>query len=445
MARLESRPRRAGMKKSAYVWTREHAPERLCLLDDVRDTWTDLFGERGDCGHYASIQYCAGKNPNWQRFEDIEDAKINGRRVKAFLHVISARDWYARELYLRSLAKTRARYPDFDAHRFVDGDRLGERRIEFLNERHALSFSHLYCSLTDTYREENPVIYETCFFAPCGSYGARSDIRWGSDPDPNCMQVTLILNTRNVFNADLSDVIADLKEGRVPSFPPEPVVFSPDDIWENMVELSDPELVLLNWKDALAPLSEVDEALWKAALALDVKGVEQALAAGANVNSLQEGRSNLVSEIIKQWREYCNPDSEIQFPEHWINHDQLLSMIKSLLDAGTHPDLTDFDSFVTTAMSSAVLCQDREIAAMLLDYGADPAIHPSWSQKPCFDDPEAWDYALTDGFCLDEKGVREVYYEMIKRRSSPLFEQSEEDRDRLEAMSQLPPDKNQTD
>jgi hypothetical protein len=437
------KPKETRMKKSAYIWTREHSPERLRLIENVRRTWKYLFDEPEESGHYFGLQFCPTRFL-WRkcmRFETVENAIVGGHSVTAHLQIIPARVWYGRELYRKATAITRARYPDFDAHRFIDGDRAGERRIEFLNERHALSLSHLVSSLWEVSKKDNPVIRETCFFDECDSFGNlpkdEKELR------PTNVRIRLIANVEEVEDFDFSAVEADLKAGRALNISSEPISFSYEDIKKYLVELSNPELVLLNWEDALAPLCEADEALWKAADDLDADGLDRAIKAGANVNSLKAGRGNLISEIVRCWTAYHLGLKEEKIPlDREVSQEQILGMIKRLLDSGMHPDLHNFDDGIP-AIVTAALEQESAIVALLLDNGADASVNPYWDES--FEWPSAWDYAATDGFTLDEADAREVYYEMIKRRSSPLFEQSEEDRDRLEAMSQLPPDKNQTD
>lgn len=429
--------------KPAYIWTREHSPERLRMLDDLRWTWEYLFGNNGKRGHYGSIQWI-GERWYGRRHTETFQGIVDGRNVTVHLGVVTARAWYARELYLRALARTRARYPDFDAHRFVDGDRIGERRIEFLNERHALSRHHLYTALWETAEESNPVVHEACLFEPCGRWGSpvAAASEYEDAPHADHVRVTVVRNVKEAKDADLAHVIDDLKAGRRPVVDSSDLVaFTFDDIRDGLVELSNPELVLLNWDDAIPELTQADEALWKAAYALDGEGMERALADGANANSIRRNSDNVLSSVIEGWGDYryaCNATEEkrerdgIKPPERTVSHAQMLAMLRRLLDAGAHPDFHNFNQ--CPAIVNAALAQDPDIAALLLDYGADPNIRPFWDDGLPAGWPAAWDYASTDGFSIGcELGAREVYYEMIKRQSSPLFELKNEDEDRREA------------
>jgi hypothetical protein len=434
--------------KRAYVWTREHSPQRLRMLGDVSATWSDLFGEPRRLGHYAGIQW-AGERWRIRNYRGPNNCQgfVDGRRVTVHPRVIPARSWYARELYLRALARTRARYPDFDAHRFVDGDRVGERRIEFLNERHSLSKSHLSTALWMVAKDASPVVHEACLLEPCDAWGsaAAATSTFERAPHPDHVRATLILDVVESSVPDLTGIVDDLKEGRLPRLSPDPLHFSFDDIKDGLVELSDPELVVLNWEDALPAPTEADDALWKAAYALDADRIERAIADGADVNASRDDYNCLLARVIEGWQDHrflCEASDEDLArqkrtrPVAEISRDQMLAILRRLLDAGAHPDLHSPEQ--TPAIVDAALAGEPAVAALLLDYGADGSIAAFWDGAPGTW-PAAWDYAYTDGFNLEQDaGAREVYYELMRRGSSPLYEQADEDNDRRDAW--LPPE-----
>lgn len=338
--------------KRAYIWTREHSPERLRLIDDLRSTWTYLFGEHPKRGHFAGIQWRAKPHCDWRGAGQFE-CTLDGRSVTVHMYIVTARAWYARELYRRALAVTRARYPDFEAHRFVDGDRIGERRIEFLNERHALSQSHIFAALRKASEDDNPVIREACLLETSGQWGtpAGAEDRW-EKPHPDHIRATVILNVQEAKDNDAAHVMASMKAGLTPDLSSDPISLSFDDVREGFVELSHPELVLLNWEDAFPALTESDEALWTAACKLDPDGIKRAIAEGANVNSMRSGEDNILSEIIKGWGDHN--DNSVAIAEgrvrensavvdREVSHSQMLAMLRGLLDAGAHPDAHNFE------------------------------------------------------------------------------------------------------
>lgn len=423
------------MSKQAYVVTREISSKRLRMLNNLQSTWENLFGELRKRGHYARHQWVTDDVHALCAAEKF-DGVVDGRPVTVHLHRITTRQWYARELYLRALARTRARYPDFDAHHFVNGDRIGERRIVFASERHALSGNYLWTSLWLTAEEDNPLVSSFCMIEPCGSWGSPAGALSRLEPavDPSHVRVAVVVDDGAADCGVVAGVITDLKAGRTPKIERRPVEHSFKDIVDGFMEISDPELVLLNWEDAVPALSPADEDLWKAANALDMVGVEQALAAGADVNQMRLSEDSVLASAIEHWGWYQSDISDADLvqnamrrPAHRVNEEEFLGLLRRLLDAGAHPDL--FTPGQVPAIVNAALGQRPSVTAMLLDYGADPSIHAYWDEG-LSSWPSAWDYAYSDGFHIDyDEGAREVFYELIKRRSSPLYtQQAEEDK-----------------
>jgi hypothetical protein len=89
--------------KQAYIWTREHSPDRLRQLDAAAYVWEDLFFEPKDRGHYQPIQYVLKPHSGWTAFERFKTT-LDGNEVEIHLQVITARAWFVRELYRRACA-----------------------------------------------------------------------------------------------------------------------------------------------------------------------------------------------------------------------------------------------------------------------------------------------------------------------------------------------------
>jgi len=425
------------MSKQAYVVTREISTQRLRMLDKLQLTWEKLFGEESKRGHYARHQWITEDASTLQKWKF--DGLIDGRPVAIHLHTIPAREWYARELFLRALARTRARYPDFDNHRFVDGDRIGERRIVFSSERHDLSGRHLWTSLWLVARDDNPLASEACLIEPCDTNGWPTRVPSRSETvlNPNHVCVTVLVEEGVAAHSLVAGVMADLKAGRAPKVDHRPVNFSFDHVAGGFVQLTDPELAVLNWEDAVPTLSPADDDLWKAANALDTFGVAQALVAGANVNQIQPNEGSVLASAIERWSWYRSDLSDADLavnglarPAHRITEAEFLSLLRRLLDAGAHPDL--FSPGQVPAIVKASLEQQPDVTALLLEYGADPSIQAYWDEDPS-SWPSAWDYAYIDGFYDHDERAREVFHEMIKSRSSPLYSQQAEDDERKDA------------
>lgn len=432
------------MNGQAYVWSKEHSPQRLRKIDALGRTWLRLFGELRDRGHYARHQWV--DEEGLVKCESPFTANVNDRNTTVHLTVVAAKAWFARHVYLRALARTRARYSDFDTHRFVDGDRIGERRLEFANDRHELSGPHLWTSLWSVVEEEEPTVHEVCLFEPCGKWGspvAAAD-PFEETPDPDHLRVTVVRNLDTITAEDIAILKRDFVGGRTPTLSTEPVTFDFETVRDGFMELSNPELVALNWADAVPPLSEADESLWKAAYCLDTAAVIRALKSGANVNQYRALDGSVLTQVIEGWRDHrrgleAEEEGATSFwgqrPARPISHTEMLALLRRLLDAGAHPDLHGPNSY--PPIVEAALAKDPDTVSVLLGYGADPGIQASWDEGPGAW-PTAWEFATIDGFHLDkDERAREVYYRMIRARSSPLYTAEGEEQDRRDAA--LPP------
>jgi hypothetical protein len=404
-------------RKRAYIWTREHSPERLFSLQKIRSYWSTLFDEK-EVGHYQPIQYLPHSvGVNRSHF----NAVIDGDKTEIYLRVFTTKEWFIREVYNRATELTRIRYPDYDVHHFIDGDRVGERRIVFHSERHGLSRSHLGYALFDITKESKLkiIVNEFC----------RKTVRASTSQAKSQMDYIVVLDVDEINHEIMRKVEEWIKNNNFPTLSETPLNFSWDEIKSCFTELSEPELVYLNWAEAENSLSIHDKALFKAVNQLDIAMVNQALNDGANLNRLYSEES-ILSCLISAWNNY------ITFPEHHnansISLSHVKEMMQLLLDKGAHPDLHHPDG--ANALTDTALAQQPELAEILLEYGADSSISldVGMGMSP---EPSAWSFAQIDGFNIDvELGAREVFYAMVRHRSTPAFTQEAEDRDRRDSM-----------
>ena len=431
--------------KPAYNWTRELSPERLRCLDNVKRSWKNLFGEPDDRGHYARIQWAGGRTWGGQRNKEFQ-ASIDGKQVKVHLCVVTAREWFVREAYNRALVLTRERYPDFEAHHFIDGDRVGERRIVFTSDTTALSSSFLWHQIWHVIEEQRLQVNETWRSETCNWLGWTANQICTAEPSYQIkdghLSFTVVLALDEIDNNILHRIENEICARGYPDVSDVKLAFGWKDVCEGFVELSDPELVALNWADARPVPTLTDLALSEAARRLDVVGIRKALEEGASPNATDKYGNNMLSTVVVAWGDHLNhlicKDSDLSFyggarPERKIPVEEVNEMLMVLLDAGAHPNYFDYDK--TPALVDAVLSQKPEIVRLLLERGADPTICPYWDEGPDMT-PSAWFYASTDGFALDEEGARDCYYEMIKNHPAPWGTQQRNEQDRKE--SELP-------
>lgn len=404
-------------RKRAYIWTREHSPERLFSLQKIRSSWSTLFDEK-EFGHYQPIQYLPHSiGRNRHHFNII----INGDKTEIYLKVFTTKEWFIREVYNKATKLTRIRYPDYDDHHFIDGDRVGERRIIFHSERHGLSRSHLRYALFDITEKSKPTITVTEF--------CHKTVRESNSQSKSQIDYIVVLNVDEINHEIMCKVKEWIETNNFPTLSEVPLNFSWDEIQSHFTELSEPELVYLNWSKAEQRLSDHDRTLFEAVDQLDINKVDQALKEGANPNRFYSEES-ILSCLISAW------DNYVSFPQHHTDTSISLSNVKEimhlLLDSGAHPDLHHPDG--TNALTDTALAQQSELAEILLESGADSSIC-LYVDMGMASEPSAWDFAQTDGFNIEvELSAREVFYAMVRHRSTPAFTQEAEDRYRRDSM-----------
>jgi len=343
---------------------------------------------------------------------------------------------------MRALAATRERYPDFEAHHFIDGDRIGERRICFESEANALSTSFISSKMWYVITEQNLEVSEAWFSEPCNWLGlTASQIKGDASKDSikeGCLRFTVVRNVDEMTKERLGQIVGEIRQQGFPTVSDDKLKFDWKDIKADLIELSDPELVALNWGDARPVPTAADFALERAVSELNIQGIRKALADGANPNLTESIYDNNFGALFIAWGDhlwnYSTREKDVAsrggaHPERKIPVEEIKAMCQVLLEAGAHPNYFDYGE--APSLVSAVLAQNVELVRFLLDHGADPSISPFWDDIG--HTPAAWDYARFDGFALDEIGARECYYEMVKTHPAPFGSRESEEKDRRDA------------
>jgi len=168
-----------------------------------------------------------------------------------------------------------------------------------------------------------------------------------------------------------------LSAGKLPEIDPTPKRCDPKLSVSMLRHLSIPELFALNWTACLPPLGEVDRLLLDAAGKLDVEGIREALASGANPNSIDGKKEQpALGLIVDETLRYVGDED---YSESAANEKDrtALKAIDLLIDAGAAVDLAAFNE--CTPLAAACLNSDASIVTRLLEHGADPSIL-------CYDD-----------------------------------------------------------
>ncbi|KXU36191.1 hypothetical protein AXK11_04680 [Cephaloticoccus primus] len=255
------------------------------------------------------------------------------------------------------------------------------------------------------------------------------------------LRFTVVRDVDKVEEDLLSHIKNEICTCGFPTVSNDKLVFDWEGIKSGIIELSDPELVALNWADARPVPTPADLALDQAVNKLNLEGIRKALAEGANPNLTNESGENRLCATIQSWQDHlsrCSASEEdLEFyggprPEQQIPIEEIKKILQVLIDAGADPNYFSYEEPAELALVNAVLAQEPEIVRLLLDCGADPTISPFWDDGPGMT-PAAWDYAATDGFALDEQGARECYYAMVKNHSLPFGSRSAEEQARHDA------------
>lgn len=433
-------------KKSAYIWMREFTHERLEKIEQLQWVWEKLFQEPGDRGHYTRYQWLgAGRGgiQTGQRFS----ASIDGQACDIHLVMVTTKDWFAKALYNRALELTRNRYPHFDDHVFLDGSRIGERVIEFSSEEHDLAWAQLWTALWVIIKEQNPSVTETITIEHCSSWGYPMAVaatrKYGSQLAPDHRLVTVVRNLEKITQDDYDAVRATLVGGHLPILDNTSVTFNFDEVRDGFIELSSPELVVLNWADARTPIQECDLALAEAVTKLDMAGIKQAISQGANVNQLDESGDPLLSNLLEAWFDHNHSfnaeDKDLAWyggirPDRELSEGELRDVAKYLLDHGAHPDLHAPNE--SPALVRAAINNSYTMVELLLSYGANAAIDWASDSYPG-DWPQAWDSPYFDAFHEHDAEARRVYDLLMLNRPSPIYDQVIEEKHRAEALASL--------
>lgn len=416
-------------RKSAYILTREHTHEALRKIESVQWCWEKLFGQAGDRGHYGRYQlrfaHGAWHCGNQKHIRFVTD----GQESVGYLRLVTAKTWYAKKLYELALANTSERYPRWADYAYVDGRRAGERVLEFLSEEHELSWAHLWNSLS---QHDHPPITEEIFSEPCSDWGdplpiAQSRL-FGSSFSKGYRLFTVVLNKETLGNDEWEQARYLLEAGKPLPLSEKPLEFAFDDIRECIVELSSPEICVLNWADACPALSEQDKQYLAAIDMADPAKALGAISRGANPNAVEPGKNYPLDRLIESWGDLrfqadhatsITAKQGVPSPDNVLTRDEIAAFVTRLIEHGAHPDLFVPDR--SPAIVSASLGCHYELVKALIEAGAQVSTDWASDSHPS-DWPQAWDSPYFDAFYEHDKDARAIYDLLLLNRPSPILD-----------------------
>lgn len=426
--------------RKAFILTREHTHEALLKIEAVQRTWESLFGEPGDRGHYGRYQLRLGYRAWHASTSKITRFVIDGREFHGHLRLVTAKAWFAKKLYERAVACTAERYPRWDEHAYSDGIRAGERVLEFQSEEHELGWAHLWNSL---YHLDRPRVTEEMFDEPCSDWGYLLPLaqsrRYGGDFSKGYRLVTVILGKDEISEEDWNRTRIALESGERLPLSNKPIEFAFDDIRESIVQLSSPELAVLNWADACPPLSDPDKEYLAAIEDADPPRAYTAIARGADPNAIEPGKNYPIDRFIESWCDQRyeadktadqTADPGTRSPESVLTREQAASAITRLVELGAHPDLFPPDE--SPAIVGASIGSQYELVKALLESGAQASTDWSCDSYPG-EWPQAWDSPAFDGFNEGDVEAKAVYCLLMLSRPSPIYDAARERAEIVEA------------
>jgi hypothetical protein len=290
---------------------------------------------------------------------------------------------YAMKLYVQALRDLRAHYPDFNQHQFINGDRLGERRIVFPANLDQAAICWLRCRIWQLHEHSDLVVSESFAWRE-----ARQQI-----VGRLTIEFDLALDREVTDKTTWEEVSAVIKEGR--PFPVSTQARKHDCglVNEMLADVSLPELVLLNWNEARRPLSAADESLLKSVEEFDIPGIQHALHEGADPNCIDTHDDTPLVNLIDRWGhmgdiEYMKAQG--QDISRYPSVEKLIEVINLLVHHGADVRMSAPDA--CNALSSACLVADARVVQCLLNHGGDPNIECYMDEYPS-SWGSAWDSA----------------------------------------------------
>lgn len=412
-------------RRKPYVWLEQHSRERVRIVECVQNCWGDISGEPQDRGHYARLQFggladCDYRTDNFEGIVDGVDHHIH-------LVVIPLKVWFAKTVYRLTIERTHELFPGWDDHHYEDGPLVGERRLVFDSDNHRLAWFCMLHLLMRIIDEDAPEMSPMVSIQPCSAHGYTAlQARYAPGEekmDDQHRLVTVVPNESEFDKELLQSICKSFETGVGWEVTPEARSYTWWDIADGFVELSLPELTLLNSADARKPITEADHTLLLACEKLDKEAIAKSLEDGADPNVMDEAGYTPLKTLI-YFASYNamqlrypeeNYEGKYKYPAKPLTNEDVLSIFDMLLEAGAHPDLHELDD--TPPLADAIGQGQVNIFEYLLQHGADPMID-NFSDSYPMEWPVVWDWAITDASIAnigEERDLCEKIYEILQQ------------------------------
>ncbi len=385
------------------MYFRNYAVEDIRLIANVRNAYR-ILGESRDSGHYET------HHPFTGHIDAIKDIGFGVTRdsvtrdnLSYHLKAVTAGFSYSVLLLKKAREKTLERFPDYLNHSWV-ADAKGQPALKFHSLHRVEAMQFFSDQILELTKDPACFTTESCII----SYDKL---------DKQKRTVNLIIDKPEITDEQVNEIMEHFGSKET-AFPvsPAPLRFSPETVNQYITPLTHEMIELLNGKDSILPLSEIDKQLISAVEQLDIDTTKELLRAGANVNCIGfSGGTPLESVISVHALEFFSNSEPAERSEsldtslpEW--KDKQLSLVGELLKSGADPDLYGYDG--VGPLQAAVYAASPEIVELLLQCGANPNYCPYAEDSPWIVS-QPLDTAMTDSTLSETDDAKERYEKII--------------------------------
>jgi hypothetical protein len=311
---------------------------------------------------------------------------------------------FAEALYSQALRDLRRHDPTFDHHIYVDGDRVGERRIVFPFQREEVAMSWLSNRMWELWKHADLTVSEYV-------RAEREQVIWSRTPH---LFVQVASNEETITEERVAEIRTLLEAGKPVPVSASTRSFTWEQVREQLVEVSLPEMVVLNWKDAVKAPGPLEQQLLDAVEKPDLPRIKATLAAGADPNQLDRygntPLANLIENFGNLWHN-AHHRAEGKDLSHYPDTDGLIELTECFIAHGALVNLAAPDE--DSAFVTACMVADVRLVEVMLNHGGRPDFR---AIGDCSTDLRGWEGAWRRCDEMAEDRFDTSVEDLLKRR-----------------------------
>ncbi len=357
---------------------RKFTETQLRQMAGIRQAYRSMKLD-AESGHYDTHHPWSGTAPGLSANISFGVKRDQGLSYR--LEIRSARFAYAMVVLEKAWQATRERFPDYADHVW-EGDSEGHPVLRFVSPHRAVAGKYFADRVSELVNNESIVVTESCVVAPSTDSHMRSQKTFTAE----------VVLDRAAIDREVEREIMDIFERDEPvPVSRNPLRFPLETVNEYIVCLEHSMVELLNGKDSILPIREIDQRLIDAANRLDMPTVRDLLQAGANVNCIDRHGDTPLSLVIENGEtDSLKVDEHERFFEQEYPKDpegyetewesRCLERVRELLEWGADPNLFGYDG--VGPLREAVYKSFPKVVALLLERGANPNYNPFAEEEP---------------------------------------------------------------